>query len=55
MDNRPIGIFDSGVGGLTVVNALIQNISSETIYYVGDIARVLWEQKKRGMCNTLNK
>ena len=24
MDNRPIGVFDSGVGGLTVVNALVQ-------------------------------
>ena len=26
MDNRPIGVFDSGVGGLTVVSALVQNI-----------------------------
>ena len=40
MDNRPIGVFDSGVGGLTVVDSLVQRTSSETIYYVGDTARV---------------
>ena len=40
MDSRPIGVFDSGVGGLTVVSALLQNIPGETIYYVGDTARV---------------
>ena len=47
MDNRPIGVFDSGVGGLTVVNALVQRTSSETIYYVGDTARVPYGNKSR--------
>ena len=47
MDNRPIGVFDSGVGGLTVVNALVQNIPSETIYYVGDTARVPYGNKSK--------
>ena len=47
MDNRPIGVFDSGVGGLTVVNALVKNISSEKIYYVGDTARVPYGNKSR--------
>ena len=47
MDNRPIGVFDSGVGGLTVVNALLQNIPSETIYYVGDTARVPYGNKSQ--------
>ena len=47
MDNRPIGVFDSGVGGLTVVNALVQGISSETIYYVGDTARVPYGNKSK--------
>ena len=47
MDNRPIGVFDSGVGGLTVVNALVQSTSSETIYYVGDTARVPYGNKSR--------
>ena len=47
MDNRPIGVFDSGVGGLTVVNALVKGISSETIYYVGDTARVPYGNKSK--------
>ncbi len=47
MDNRPIGVFDSGVGGLTVVNALLQNIPNETIYYVGDTARVPYGNKSQ--------
>ena len=47
MDNRPIGVFDSGVGGLTVVSALVQNIPGETIYYVGDTARVPYGNKSQ--------
>ena len=39
-DIRPIGIFDSGLGGLTVANALKQILPSENIIYVGDTARV---------------
>jgi len=40
MDNRPIGVFDSGVGGLTVVKEIHQTLPSESIIYVGDTARV---------------
>ena len=40
MDNRPIGVFDSGIGGLTVVNSLANVLPRETILYVGDTARV---------------
>ena len=40
MDNRPIGVFDSGIGGLTVVDALANRLPNETIYYVGDTAMV---------------
>jgi len=47
MDNRPIGVFDSGVGGLTVVDSLVKRTSSETIYYVGDTARVPYGNKSR--------
>jgi len=36
----PIGVFDSGVGGLTVVRALIERLPSEHIRYFGDTARV---------------
>lgn len=39
MNNRPIGIFDSGVGGLTVVNAVLEQLPDEDIIYYGDTAR----------------
>ncbi len=45
MDNRPIGVFDSGIGGLTVVNALKKILPNETILYVGDTARVPYGNK----------
>ena len=34
----PVGIFDSGVGGLTVARAIIDQLPSENIVYVGDTA-----------------
>ena len=37
---RPIGVFDSGVGGLTVVSALRSLLPNESIFYLGDTARV---------------
>ena len=39
-DSRPIGVFDSGIGGLTVVSALRHVLPNESIYYLGDTARV---------------
>lgn len=39
-DTRPIGIFDSGLGGLTVVKELVQVLPNEDIIYLGDTARV---------------
>jgi glutamate racemase len=39
-DARPIGVFDSGIGGLTVVKALRDLLPNEKIYYLGDTARV---------------
>ncbi len=45
MDDRPIGVFDSGVGGLTVVSALSNALPNESIYYVGDTARVPYGNK----------
>ena len=39
MDNRPIGIFDSGVGGLTAVRRLNQDAPDESIVYFGDNLR----------------
>jgi glutamate racemase len=37
---HPIGVFDSGIGGLTVVRALMQRLPFENIIYFGDTARV---------------
>lgn len=38
--SHPIGVFDSGLGGLTVVRALMNRLPSESIFYFGDTARV---------------
>ncbi len=43
--NKSIGVFDSGLGGLTVVKALRQQLSHETIVYFGDTARVPYGTK----------
>lgn len=40
MDRRPIGVFDSGLGGLTVVKEIIRILPNESIVYLGDTARV---------------
>ncbi|MFH1251279.1 MAG: glutamate racemase [bacterium] len=45
LNNRPIGVFDSGLGGLTVVNQLIQYLPQESIVYFGDTARVPYGTK----------
>ena len=45
MDNRPIGIFDSGVGGLTVTGRVLQVMPNEEIVYFGDTARVPYGSK----------
>jgi glutamate racemase len=37
---RPIGVFDSGIGGLTVVRALREVLPNERIFYLGDTARL---------------
>ena len=38
--NAPIGVFDSGVGGLTVVQEIMRNLPNEHIVYFGDTSRV---------------
>ncbi len=43
----PIGVFDSGVGGLTVVRELVLRFPSEPIVYFGDSARVPYCIKSR--------
>ena len=44
-DNRPIGLFDSGVGGLTVLRAVRQMLPDEALVYLGDTARVPYGNK----------
>ena len=35
-DSRPIGVFDSGLGGLTVAKAIKEKLPNENIVYLGD-------------------
>ncbi len=42
---RPIGVFDSGVGGLTVCRKIMETLSAESIVYLGDTARVPYGSK----------
>ena len=44
---RPVGVFDSGVGGLTNVRALMERLPMESIVYFGDTARVPYGVKSR--------
>ncbi len=44
-NSRPIGVFDSGIGGLTVVKALRDLLPNENIFYLGDTARVPYGPK----------
>ncbi|HUX33364.1 MAG TPA: glutamate racemase [Gemmatimonadaceae bacterium] len=43
--NAPIGVFDSGIGGLTVVHELMRQLPHESIVYFGDTARVPYGNK----------
>ncbi len=45
--NAPIGVFDSGVGGLTVVKEIMHQIPNEKIIYFGDTARVPYGNKSQ--------
>lgn len=45
--NAPIGVFDSGIGGLTVVREIMRQIPQESIVYFGDTARVPYGSKSK--------
>lgn len=45
MDNRPIGFFDSGLGGLTCIPHLVKSLPKEKIIYFGDTARTPYGSK----------
>jgi glutamate racemase len=46
-DPRPVGVFDSGIGGLTAVRELFRALPGESIVYFGDTARVPYGNKSR--------
>lgn len=45
MSDAPVGVFDSGIGGLTVVHAILGALPGERVTYVGDTARVPYGPK----------
>jgi glutamate racemase len=45
MNSLPIGVFDSGVGGLTVLRALRERLPQEDFIYLGDTARLPYGTK----------
>lgn len=47
LNSAPIGVFDSGVGGLTVVREMIRQLPDENIVYFGDTARVPYGSKSK--------
>jgi glutamate racemase len=46
-DNRPIGVFDSGLGGLTTTREIFRVLPSESVIYFGDTARLPYGSKSR--------
>ena len=46
-DPRPIGVFDSGIGGLTAVRELFRRLPNESIVYFGDTARLPYGNKSK--------
>ena len=47
MDNRSIGVFDSGLGGLTAVKQIMRELPNESIVYFGDTGRVPYGSRSR--------
>lgn len=47
MDNRPVGVYDSGIGGLTVFSKLYEKLPNENYLYFGDTANVPYGTKSK--------
>lgn len=45
--NNPIGVFDSGIGGLTITSSLVKNLPNESIIYFGDTAHLPYGDKSK--------
>jgi len=55
MKDAPIGVFDSGVGGLTVVREILRQLPSEKVVYFGDTARVPYGNKSKNTIISYSK
>lgn len=55
MSRRPIGVFDSGVGGLTVLKELIRKLPNERYVYFGDMARAPYGPKSKATVTRFSK
>ncbi len=49
--NKPIGVFDSGLGGLTFIKEIREQLPKENVVYLGDTARVPYGTKSRSSVN----
>lgn len=55
MKNSPIGIFDSGIGGLTIAHALKKKLPNENIIYFGDTAHLPYGEKSKNSIQNFSK
>ena len=55
MDNRPIGVFDSGVGGMTVLKEIMKKLPTESFIYLGDTKRFPYGSKTKESIIELTK
>ena len=55
MDNRPIGVFDSGVGGITVLKEIMEKLPNESFIYLGDTKRFPYGSKTKESIIELTK
>jgi glutamate racemase len=54
-DNRPLGIYDSGIGGLSVVSEVIRQLPNESFIYYGDTKNLPYGDKKPAQIIEFNK
>ena len=55
MNNFPIGIFDSGIGGLTISHALKEKLPNENIIYFGDTEHLPYGEKSERAIRSFSK
>jgi glutamate racemase len=55
MDKRPLGVFDSGLGGLSVVKEIIRVLPKEDVIYLGDTARIPYGTRSKGVVTQFAK